>query len=765
MTQAVAFILLPKNSGLKKYREKAFSLFKSLEKAKVIELRGEDIPFMVEEYSRNGKDVIGLTGEDLFNEYCITEKSNNLEIVERIEWSDPDTLYGKPTLCLLGPKGKELKTLAKSLTVCISAKYRNMADSYLRKLEGQGFSFRKIYVSGCVETGYSEGIADLALDIVYSGSTMEKNGLQVYEKIEESDFVIIATKNKPKPRESILQIEKYSPPTEGRRGMLRLDFNENTKGCSPKVIEALQEITADEISVYPEYGKFTTKLAKYLKVDEDELLLTNGSDEAIKLAMDVFIGKGEEVVIPEPTFRLFEIYAQVAGAKISKIRYNKDLSFPTDKILKKLDEKPKMLVLVNPNNPTGTPIYEDDLRKIIDKAKNTIILLDEAYYQYYGKTAKEKIKQYPNLIILQTFSKAFGLAGLRLGYVIANAKTISLLKKAASPYSVNTIAMKAAEIAIEDTDFVEQYVKEIKDNRKIVEKELNQLGIETFPSEANFIVSRFGQSSETVCNRLRQRGILVRDVGKYPMLEGCLRITLGTNEQCKTLLTNLKPLLREEAVIFDMDGVLVDVSGSYRVAIQKTAEYFIGKSVTSIEIQKFKELGGYNNDWDLTEAIIWKNKFIIPKDKIIGKFQEIYKKENLAANEKLLIKKETLSKLQRTFKLGVFTGRPRKEAIDTLQKFGIIEYFDVVVTNDEIPAAKIKPDPYGIELALKKLGAKKAYYFGDTVDDIEAAIRAKAQPRGLLQHSVNTTNLRQLLLKKGAIKVTTHVNEAPELVA
>lgn len=195
MTRAVAFILAPKNSGLRAYREKALSLFRNLDKARIIDLRGEDIPSMLLEYSKKGRKAIGLTGEDLLREYSLAENRAGLEIAERIEWKDPDALYGKPALCLLGPKGKSISTMPRKLSVCISSKYKNTAEKYLEKLEAEGFVFRKIYVTGCVETGYSEGIADLAIDIVYSGSTMERNGLCVYEKISESDFVVVRWKN------------------------------------------------------------------------------------------------------------------------------------------------------------------------------------------------------------------------------------------------------------------------------------------------------------------------------------------------------------------------------------------------------------------------------------------------------------------------------------------------------------------------------------------------------------------------------------------
>ncbi len=761
----VAFILSPKNSGLRAMRDRAFGFLKNTDKAKIIELRGEDIPFMAEEYARKGKNAIGLTGEDLFREYCQGGNGSGLQVIERVEWNDPEAVYGKPTLCLLGPKGKKLSELPKSLSVCISAKYRNTAESYLRRLEGQGFLLRKIYVSGCVETGYSEGISDLAIDIVYSGATMERNGLEVYEKIQESDFVILSGKTGyagVSPRQGILGISEYSPPLGGRKGKLRLDFNENTAGCSPKVLEAFRKIGIDDISSYPEYESFTSELAAYLKVGKNELLPTNGSDEAIKLVMDVFVEAGDEVVIPEPTFKLFGVYAQMAGAKISKVLYNEDLSFPTENIIQAMDSRPKLLVLVSPNSPTGTAISEADLERILGRAKNSTVLLDEAYWQYCGKSAKEKIWKFPNLIIMQTFSKAFGLAGLRLGYLVANPGTIRFIKKGASPYSVNTIAMKAGQAAMQDADFVENYVAEVRKNREYVSAELEALGIKTYPSEANFIVARFGENAATICRKLSENGVLVRDVGQYPLLGGCLRITIGTSGQCEILLNRVKSALRPQALIFDMDGVLVDVSGSYRLAIKKTAEYFTWAEVGMQEIQEFKERGDCNNDWDLTEAIILKRGKKVEKEKIVEKFQEIFEGENLAQNEKLLLKIAALPKLRNSFRLGIVTGRPRKEALATLKKFGIEGFFDAVVTGDDIPKAMGKPNPCGIETAIGILGAQSACYFGDAVDDMEAAVRAKITAIGVLPPLVKSTKLAKLLAEKGAVKVVKNVDEALE---
>jgi histidinol-phosphate aminotransferase len=213
------------------------------------------------------------------------------------------------------------------------------------------------------------------------------------------------------------------------------------------------------------------------------------------------------------------------------------------------------------------------------------------------------------LVITQTFSKAFGLAGLRLGYIVSNEKIIKNLKKVTSPYSVNSLAIIAASAALEDLDFVENYVKEVRESKILLKKELERLGIKTYPSEANFLMIDFGgeRKRNFVYKKLRDRWILVRRVD-YPLLKKCLRIGIGTREQTILLINELKDILREKILLFDMDGVLVDVSKSYRLSIKKTAEYFTKQKISFEEIQELKEMKNYNNDWNLTEKIISQKK-------------------------------------------------------------------------------------------------------------------------------------------------------------
>jgi histidinol-phosphate aminotransferase len=573
-----------------------------------------------------------------------------------------------------------------------------------------------------------------------------------------------------KPKKAVLEMEDYSPPTSGRENKLRLDFNENTIGCSPIVIQALQQVDANKLSVYPEYTKFRKKLASFLKINENELLLTNATDEAIQLVMNTFVEKGNEVIIPVPTFAMFKFYASLAEATINEVLYKEDLTFPTDRIIDSISSKTKIVILVNPNNPTGTAIPEKDILKIIQKAQENeaVVLIDEAYYEFYGKSCLELIRKYENVIITRTFSKAYGLAGLRIGYIVANSKTMVFLEKASSPYSVNSLAVIAAETALEDKEYMTNYVVEVKENKYFVEAELARLGIKTYSSEANFLIANFGSLCNIIYDKLKQKDILVRNRTKDQLLKNCLRIGIGTKEQCNKFIKTLKEILREDVLLFDLDGVLVDVSNSYRLAIKNTTEFFTKKKVLNGEIQKFKEQGGFNNDWDLTEALISSKNVNVSKEEIINKFQELYLGKNgkngFIDNEKWLLPKKTLQNLYKNYRLGIVTGRPKDEAFYVLQKNGVLEFFDVIITMQDYPEDKAKPNPFSINLALKKLGRKNAVYIGDSIDDMKAAQNAKINPVGVMPPNISSDRLKQLMEANGATKILDNIIEIEQIL-
>jgi ATP phosphoribosyltransferase len=186
---------VPNNKSLANYVDTALNYLGNPSKDKIIESRGEDIPFIVEELSKNGKKVFGLTGKDLLKEYELSKYNTKLVVIKTIVWIDKNAIFGKPVLCLLGPKNKKLEDLPKNLKVCINSKYKNLAKKYLNLLESKSYTFTKIYLSGSTEAAYSNGLSDLVIDIVYTGTSMKNAKLEVYDKIFESDFVVIGVKN------------------------------------------------------------------------------------------------------------------------------------------------------------------------------------------------------------------------------------------------------------------------------------------------------------------------------------------------------------------------------------------------------------------------------------------------------------------------------------------------------------------------------------------------------------------------------------------
>ncbi len=567
-----------------------------------------------------------------------------------------------------------------------------------------------------------------------------------------------------KPKSSAVSLQGYRPPTEGRKNSLRLDFNENTSGCSPSVIKALRRATREFLSSYPEYGNLRKELAKYCNVDPEQVIPTNGTDEAIKAITETYIETGKEgMVIPVPTYAMFTFYAQLNGAKIREIPYNGDLSFPTEDVIRAIDNRTKIVVLVNPNNPTGTSIEEPDILRILEKANSNdaLVLMDEAYAQFSGKTSIPLINRFDNLFITQTFSKAFGLAGLRLGYILSNKNNISLIKKVLSPYSVNAVAALCASAAMKDVAYIKNYVAETNRSKRMLYKGLDDLRIPYYPSDANFVLLRIGPTCSLLCRKLKEKGILVRDRSTDQLLDGCVRITMGTIRQTKQLIGALQQVFKEinPLLIFDLDGVLVDVSGSYRVAVKKTCEYLTGTAVSLDEIQGYKNKGNLNNDWDLTEAILKSRGKNISKKDIIKKFQEYY--SQLAKNERWLLDKNMVKSLSKRYVLAIVTGRPKREALDVLRKNGMVDCFKAVIARED--TKKQKPSPDGINQALKRfpkdIPGSIAFYFGDSVDDMKAAVNAGIKPIGVIPPQDTSSSLRNILIAHGAERIIENTNQ------
>jgi len=340
-------------------------------------------------------------------------------------------------------------------------------------------------------------------------------------------------------REAILNRKTYEAPAEGRAGKIRLDFNENTTGCGPAVLRALASLTPQQFGMYPEYQKPTARIARHLGVRPDELLLTNGGDDALRVFFDTFVEPGSHILICEPTFPMYRYWAEIAGARIDVCRYDRQMKFPLEEALVALGKKPRVFFLANPNNPTGTLVPPAALQRLLRAARETVVVFDEAYAEFSGFSSLPWIRRHPNLFVARTFSKAAGLAALRLGVVIAAKQSLEPVRRAMPPFPVNLAALVAAEAALRERKAIRRYVRDVQRLRATCAKALQELGATTYPSSGNFLLANFGPSGPALFATLEGKGILLRDRSK-DMGPGFVRITIGTSKEMHTLLREIR---------------------------------------------------------------------------------------------------------------------------------------------------------------------------------------------------------------------------------
>ena len=345
------------------------------------------------------------------------------------------------------------------------------------------------------------------------------------------------------PREAVRTLPSYHPPLAGRNG-LRLDFNENTVGCSPRVLERLRELGAEQLARYPEREPVEATVADFLGIAAPELLLTNGVDEAIHLLCETYLEDGDEALIVVPTYSMYRIYVMAAGAQVICVPAGKDFRFPVDDVCGRITSRTRLIAIANPNNPTGTVAPAADLLRIARSAPDAAVLVDEAYFEFYGQSMLAIRRELSNLFVARTFSKAYGMAGLRMGALVGDANQMRAVRRVSSPYNVNAVALACLPEALGDQAYIQQYVSEVRESRARLEGALEALGIQFWPSQANFVLARVGAASSFV-EHMRRRDILVRDRSSDHGCEGCVRITLGPRAHADRLLTALQET-REE---------------------------------------------------------------------------------------------------------------------------------------------------------------------------------------------------------------------------
>jgi histidinol-phosphate aminotransferase len=344
------------------------------------------------------------------------------------------------------------------------------------------------------------------------------------------------------PRKAVRAMAPYSPPSGDRLDKLRLDFNENTVGCSPRVAECLRsQITPERLTIYPSYGPVKETLAAHFQVKPEQFTLTNGTDEAIQLFINTYVDSKDDVLIPRPSYAMYRFYAEVAGATIREVGYvAPKYEFPIDNLLAKINGDTRAILISNPNNPTGTGLPLKTIEQILKSARKAVVLIDEAYFEFSGVTALPWIGKYRNLFVTRTFSKVYGMAAMRVGCLFSHQANVDFLRKAQSPYSVNMLAALAAQAAVQDTDYVKNYVAEALAARDMLCAGLAKLAIRYVPSSANFVLANMGARAIEIRDALRGHAILVRD--RSYEAPGGVRITVGTREQTGRLLQELEKI-------------------------------------------------------------------------------------------------------------------------------------------------------------------------------------------------------------------------------
>ncbi|MEM9379246.1 MAG: TIGR01548 family HAD-type hydrolase [Planctomycetota bacterium] len=502
---------------------------------------------------------------------------------------------------------------------------------------------------------------------------------------------------------------------------------------------------------YPSTDALAATFGERLGVGPERVAVTAGADDALLRIALAYLAPGRRMVLPSPTFEMIPRYARIAGGEVDEVPWALDAPYPTDAVLDAIEGDTSVVLIVSPNNPSGAVATAADVERVCDAAPGALVVVDQAYAEFCDEDLAEVTLSRPNAVLLRTMSKAYGCAGLRVGFAVGAREVVDVLRAAGNPYPVAIPSIDAAAERLGAS--IAPFVKAVRAEREALRDLLSDLGIEVAPTQGNFVLARTPRAG-----RLRELlaglGIAVRTFPGTPGLEDAVRITCpGDAGDFERLASGLRAALAPEAILFDMDGVLADVSRSFRVAIVETARSF-GVEVTDADVDAVKARGGANDDWELTQRLVAADGVSANLDEVTARFEDLYQgvegTPGLRETETLLLERDALERLSTRYRLGVVTGRPRADARRFLERHGLVELFDVVVTRDDAP---LKPDPAPVELALSALRVKSAWMLGDTRDDVVSARRAGVLPIGVVPpggSSARHDALRTHLLTSGA---------------
>lgn len=537
------------------------------------------------------------------------------------------------------------------------------------------------------------------------------------------------------------------PPRDA--GALNLDCNE---GALPSrtLLETLAGCDPELLRRYPDVSALETSLAERLGVAPESVIVTAGADEAIDRAFRAYLQPGRALLLPDPTFEMFDRFASLAGAEIVRVPWPRE-PFPRSGFLARLDARTAVIAVVSPNNPTGAVASAEDVRALAEAAPHALVLVDLAYVEYADDDLTAGVLDSPNLLILRTLSKAWGLAGCRIGYAVGQPQVVAAMRAAGGPYSVAapSVSIALAQLASAEAT-VRDHVARVRWERTALTERLATLGLEPSPSQANFVLVDCGDAAPFVAAALAALGVIVRDFPDRPGLTSALRITLpGDAVAFDRLTAALETTLSPEAVLLDMDGVLADVRESQRAAIAATAASF-GVPVTARDVAAAMRAGNAANDWVVTQRLIATGGRERPLQEVAARYQSLYL--GLRERERLIPTRSLLERLSARRPLAIVTGRPRDEAEWFLAKAGIAGLITALVAMEDAPG---KPDAAPVRLALDRLGVRRAWMVGDTTDDVRAAAEAGVLPVAVVAPGDDPVTTAGALYAAGAVCVLT----------
>jgi len=538
---------------------------------------------------------------------------------------------------------------------------------------------------------------------------------------------------------------------------LKLDFNERSDKVSPLA----QDSKFDALWRYPVRQSLEQEIAALYDLEESQVLCTNGGDEAIMILMRI-IKECRQLILPLPAFSQYTWGVKSWQLDARLIAPKSDLSIDLAMTLNAIGQTSQSVTIITrPNNPTGELIALEDLLSILETAQsnNGWVFLDEAYIEfsdsYFDQPAQLKslLNQFENLVVLRTLSKAFGLAGIRLGYLLGSSRLVQEFELRCMPFNVPQPSLTIASQALAQSNRseVKNYCQTIAENRHKLTQWLTKLGIEVLPSQANFILLRLANNqARAVQSFLAKNNILVRAFGESE-LGDCLRITIPY--QLNDIYPCLKQALAPELICLDMDGVLIDTSASYEATILKTVETLSGSRVKQDDIERLKNSGGFNNDWLVSQQLLSDNGVKLPLDRVIEVFQSIYLGDNgdgLVSNETPMIADSLIARCKaiRSCQFAVVTGRPRQEAIAGTRLIGL-EALEIISLDD---VEQPKPSAEGIKKLQNKF-SKFSWMCGDNPDDMLAANKSNSLAIGIGRQNAET------LYQAGADIVLDNINE------